>query len=545
MPTGFGLKEGLTPLDDYQQSQMVKKLIERAFPDATMKELNPYAILDKIGYHQARGIGFRVEYTDEVHERAQVEYAGLRAMETDELTIWEMYEKNKVLQNSLDFNDMILLHNRRCREDEAWRTKLQKQFDFVLCDEVQDHSKIQWEYTSNLLTPENLNLYCVGDFSQSVMGFQGAAPQLLLEFSKGWRGTVPTMYRIATNHRSLPKIISLANSVQAKMDDGIPLKMLPFRGSDTEKGVTRILKGRLPIDIATSIATEIHRNREVTPYRDNAILVRTATQIRDIETALVRYRIPYIVRGGKGLLATEEVRDILSYLHFATNPKSFTSFARAMAAPKRGYGEVALERVSKIAEERFDGDLLTTIAPDAKLIPFITLIKDVQRLKDNPVDAVMRIINGSQYKPYIEAKYKKDREKVQTKLENLERFGELVGSLVEDNTMTTEDIVFQLTLDRGREDDKDGSVVISTVHSSKGLEWKNVWVPNMVEDSYPHFFSKEHEVAEERRLVYVAFTRARDKLIIGVHEFQPPSWGEQSKPRPVEPSRFLKELNII
>jgi superfamily I DNA/RNA helicase len=547
-PTGFGLQDKITPIDDYQQSQLIKKIIERAFPDADPKQLNPYAILDKVGFHRARGLGFRVDYTDEVNEHALIEHAGFHAMDEDELTVWSMYEVSKKNSSVVDFDDMLHLFVRRGEQDEKWRNALQKQYDHVLQDEAQDASVVQWKVINLLLGPTNFNLYSTGDLSQSIMSFNGSCPQLLVEFSKGWKGVVPKMYKVTKNHRSLPRVIKLANAVQAKMVDTIPFQMEYFRGSDTEQGITRIIPGEYPKDVADTFARMIHRDKHDIPYRGNAILVRTAMQIRDIESALVRYRIPYIVRGGKGLLATEEVRDILSYLHFATNPKDFTSFTRALSAPRRGYGDVAQERVREIAEERFNGDLLATIAPDEKLAQFSTLIKSVQGMQDSPVDAVMRIITGSGYKQHIESKYKKDKEKVVTKLDNLERFGELIANLVSDTTMTTEDIVFQLTLDRGREDDKDGMVVISTIHAAKGLEWNRVFLTNAVEGSLPHKFSQsdESEIAEERRCAYVAFTRARDTLLIGVHKLELDQWVDKKcKPRPVEPSRFLKELNII
>ena len=405
----------------------------------------------------------------------------------------------------------------------------------------------QWEFITYLLSPTNKNLYVVGDMSQSIMGFIGSAPHLLKEYSEGWRGTVPTLYRIAKNHRSLPRIVYLANHIQSKMTDTIPLKMQVFRGDAENKGTIELTRASLPLDIALIIAGEIakdnQRKKGHIPYKDNCILVRSARQIMDIENALVRYRIPYQVRGGKGLLQTEEIRDVLSYLRLITNPKDFTALVRAVGVPKRGVGDVALEKIRKIAQEKHNGDLILGSTSVDKLGLFVQQLQSIQQYRDYPTQALDQILIHMDYKNYINTKYKKEPDKAKSKLENIDRFKELVRGLTEDQKMTTDDVVFQLTLDRAREDDKDGMVTVSTIHSAKGLEWKRVYVFGVVEGLLPHRFSmgSEAEIEEERRLWYVAVTRAQDALTICVHAMEQ----NEGNTRRVTPSRFLIETGII
>jgi DNA helicase-2/ATP-dependent DNA helicase PcrA len=380
----------------------------------------------------------------------------------------------------------------------------------------------------------------------SIMGFNGSAPHLLREFSEGWRGRVPTLLRIARNHRSLPRIVYLANHIQSKMKATLPLKMQVFRGGDDNKGLIELTQASMPGDIAMLIAAEISKDskrKNGIAFKDNAILVRSARQVMDIENALVRYRIPYVIRGGRGLLATEEVRDVIAYLRLITNPKDFTALARAVSIPKRGVGDVALEKIRKVAHDSYGGDLLKASASVEKLGLFSDSLQNIQKYLEYPTEALDRIIAFMDYKNYITSKYKKEPDKVKSKLENLDRFKELVRGLNEDRKMTTEDVVFQLTLERAREDDKDGQVTISTIHSAKGLEWHRVYLTNIVEGSLPHMFSmgSEDEIEEERRLFYVACTRAKDILVLCV-----PAMGTNgADTKRLQPSRFLIETGIL
>lgn len=549
IPLGFGLQEKVTPLDDYDQIQMVKQILER---EVNVKDrgISPakwtYQFLEKVGFHRSRGLGFSDEYTDEIHEQALIAHAGYHALEPLDIQIWKAYETEKKKNSVVDFDDMLHLVVRRLRTDEAYRATLQQMFDHVLMDEAQDTNSVQWEFVNFLLSPTNKNFYVVGDVSQAIYSFNGAEPKIIKDYSKDWRGNIPTLYRIAKNHRSLPRIVYLANHIQSKMIDSIPLKMLTFRGDADNKGTVELTRASTPYEIAMIIAAEIvksSKNTDGVLFKDNVILVRSARQVADIESALVRHRIPYQVRGGRGLLQTEEVRDVLSYLRLATNPKDFTALARAVTVPKTGAGNITLEKIRKIANEKFEGNLIKGCTSVDKLSTFVSALENIQKFGEYPVQALDRIIDYMNYKTYVANKYKKELDKIKSKLDNIERFKELVRGLTEDQKMTTEDVVFQLTLDRAREDDKNGMVTISTIHSSKGLEWKRVFLTNVTEGSIPHMFSmgSESELEEEKRLLYVACTRAKDHLTICV----PAMEQRGSDVRKVAPSRFLVELGLI
>lgn len=574
-PKAFGLQDKVTPLDEYDQIQLMKKIIERynAKRGREDEEVKPYPVLEKIGFHRARGVGFRDEYTDAVHDRALREHAGYHALSEEYLDMWELFEDEKRKNSVVDFDDMLHLVVRRMRVDPQWKAVLQKQFDHVLMDEAQDTNPVQWEFVNGLLSPENPNLYVVGDMGQSIYGFNGAVPKILKDYSEAWRGRTPTMYRIQRNHRSMKKIVYLANKIQKTMTETIPLQMDVFRQED---GEWSLFRASMPQNCAEIIAAQIQkdaqRKRDPILYKENALLVRSGAQVRDLEGELVRRRIPYIVRGGRGLLQTEEVRDILSYLRLASNHKDFVAFMRCCSVPRCGVGEVALNKLRVEANTRFDGDLLEAAKENERLHNLVGIIQMVSEFSGAPITAVEKLLALFDYRKYIQQKYARDKEKVKTKLENIERFLMMVISLTTGTDMTLDDLIFQMALDRSKADEtekrlydrqlssgeitqkeydrkmeemRQGAVTISTIHSAKGLEWKRVYVTNVYEGSLPNRFSmgSDEEVEEERRLFYVACTRAKDVLVLCLPEKLPVN-GTANLQR-VAPSRFLKEIDAL
>ena len=564
-PKGFGFADKITPMDEYNQRQMVKRIVESHNYDEDSTTLM-YRVLDKISYHRARGVGFRKEYTKAVHESALKAHTGYHAMDENDLGIWEEFETEKKKANLVDFDDMVNLVVRRIRTDPTWLASLQKQFDHVLMDESQDTSRVQLEFINGLLAPDNYNLVLVGDTNQSIFSFNGSEPELLLGFSNGWRDVVPDLYKITRNHRSVNDVVNLSNLIQKNMKNTIPLHMSTWR---KDKGEVRKLVAETPQGIASMIAGDIIRGMgQGFKYKDNVILVRAAIQIRDIEGELVKRRIPYIVKGGKGLLQTEEVRDILSYLRLAANYKDFMALVRAISTPRRGVGEGALEKIKILAKEKFDGDLIAACKTNKKLNSFCELVEAISQLKDNPSKALNYALEAISYRNYLMQKYQKEAHKIQSKLENIERLGLLVLSLSQEPSFTLDDLIFQLTLDRPREEEEErgailkayedgkltirerdaklkvvdqGSVVISTIHGMKGGEARKVFVTNVVEGSLPHRFSSSpEEIDEERRIWFVACTRARDQLIICVHSKEK----RGNNLATVTPSRFLGEIGI-
>lgn len=547
-PIGFGLSERVTPIDDYDQKQILKKVIEEKKLEESVKD---WLVLEKMKFHRARGAGFRSDYTAEIHAKAQVAHAGYHAMNDDELSVWVGYEALKTKMSVVDFDDMLHLVVRRGKSDEKWRQSIQRMFHHVLMDESQDTSVVQWDFVNLLLGPDNKNLYVVGDISQSIYAFNGASPDLLYQYTKKWRGVEPVMYKLEKNHRSVPEIVKLANKTQRCMTDVVPLQMKSFRGEQGESGSIILRKAGTPRELAGKIAEEIWEKNQLAKgrvkYGETAILVRSGSQVRDIETDLVRLRIPYIIRGTMGLMQTEEVRDLLSYMRIISNPKDYFAMLRSIGIPKRGIGDGTLEKIKAIAEDKYDGDMIKGAKAygHAKFSMYLSLLDELTALKADPIAVLEKVIKGTNYSTYLKDRYKKDADKVEMKMTNIARLKEVIVSLMAGAELTTDDLVFQLTMQDQKDapDAKDGKVVVSTIHSAKGLEWKTVYVAGVVEGILPHKYSKtEEEVEEERRVWYVAATRAKDNLIVCV-----PAMLEYFNKGNVfvAPSRFLVELGIM
>jgi len=541
-PTGFGLNKKMSTLDDYDAVDLLDKILARE----KIEDIKPWNWLEKISYHRARGIGFSPEYTADVHDVAVKAHGGYHALLPAELALWVLFEKEKTARSVVDFNDMLHLVVRRGRADEKWRRKLQGQWSHVLMDESQDTNVVQWEFFNLLFRDDNFNAYVVGDVSQSIYGFNGAAPELLLRFSESWRGEATSLYKLEQNHRSVPEIVKLANIVQRKMTDTIPLQMVSYRGTQGEKGSTKILRASSPKEIAGSLAESIfHQNqlkRDRIPFGENAILVRASGQIRDIETELVRWRVPYVIRGGRGLLQTEEAKDMLAYLKLATHPKDLIAFSRAISVPKRGFGDVAIEKVRKLAEAMED-DLIRGCIKygHAKTSLWSQFMLDLQEMTGSPTTALAAVVRYTKYEAYVKERYGKDKDKVETKISNLQRLAEMIGGITEQNPEATlEDVCFQLTLHAsGENESEDGCAVISTIHAAKGLEWKRAFVVNCYEGSLPHQYARTAaEVEEERRLFYVAITRAKDECVLCIPAMI--QYGPNT--RSVDQSRFITEI---
>jgi superfamily I DNA/RNA helicase len=350
------------------------------------------------------------------------------------------------------------------------------------------------------------------------------------------------MYKIARNHRSVPEVVALANRIQRTMTETIPLKMESWRGLNGDHGVTGMMTTVDQRSLAQNIAASIHQDRKKYSLSNVAILVRSGGQVKDLEPELVKLKIPYIIRGAQGFLQTEEVRDILAYLRVAVNPRDYPAFKRSCTTPKRGFGESSLEILRKYAEAEHDGDLVKAATTQGKLMLYLNLIGHLQSHKDNPLECLEQAIKRSGYEKYLETKYKGDKDKIEIKLNNLNRLRETFETLSSETEMSLDDIIFQLVMNGDKEESEEGRVVISTIHSSKGLEWPKVFIFNAIEGQLPHKFSQtEKEIEEERRLFYVACTRAKDHLVLGI----PASVVTNYNTTFVAPSRFLFEIGLL
>lgn len=556
-PSGFGLSQRVTPLDEYDAADMIDTLVQAkivgAKKDSPWADFDKWRFMEKLHYHRARGLGFAVDYTPEVDAAAKLYQKGAFALNEGEQGLWKEYEDAKQASSVVDFDDMIHLVVRRGKTDAEWSPKLGRQFLHILVDESQDTAPIQWEFLELMVGQEKDDIFAVGDVSQSIMGFQGAAPHILFNMSKSWRGVVPTVYKLQRNYRSVPDVVKLANEIQSNMKETIPLVM----ESQKEASGSSIfmMRGATASDIAAKIAEKIaFDNRDPEKglrFRDNAILVRSKAQIKDVEAALITNRVPYVIRGGSGLFQSREAKDLVAYLRIISNPKDLIGFTRACSVPRRGLGDASIRAINTQAAKGHDGDLVAAAiaSPNPKMNDFGGLIRQFQvsiaRNGQTATAILSALVDFIGYKALVRARYAENPEEAESKLALVDKVLEAIGSIESGiEGASLEDVVFRLTMDKEEEestqDDRGGKAVISTIHSAKGLEWERVFVTNVIERSLPHWLSmgSEAEIEEERRLFYVACTRPRRILYVCVPSFL--QWGP--KQQQASPSRFLDEI---
>ena len=450
--------------------------------------------------------------------------------------------------NTVDFDDMVHLVVHRGASDPVWAAKLGRQFHHVLVDESQDTSPVQWAFLDLLVGQESNDLFSVGDCSQSIFGFQGARPDILFNMTKGWRNVVPKVYKLERNYRSVPDVIRLANNIQSHMTETIPLTMVaqaPSEGACVSK-IVGDTAAHIGMEIGQKIAFE---NRSgVLSYKDNAILVRSKAAIKDVEMGLIRARVPYVIRGGVGIFQSREAKDLVAYLKVLSNPRDAVAFTRAVGVPKRGVGDAAMRALQTQANKGHGGNLILAAmaSPNIKLAEFGGLLHQFQKAieANNPgAGAIMAAVSDQiGYRALVRARCASDNMDADDRLALIDRVMESIDGIEQalGEHGTLEDLVFRLAMDQ-REDEEDlaGKAIISTIHASKGLEFTRVFVTNLYEGALPHRFStSDAEIEEERRLAYVAVTRAKKKLVLCV----PRTVQVGKNMAAARPSRFIQEL---
>lgn len=450
--------------------------------------------------------------------------------------------------NAMDFDDLIYNTLVLFRGFPEILEQYQNRFKYILVDEYQDTNHSQYELV-NLLAEKHRNLCVCGDDDQSIYMWRGADINNILDFEKDYPDA--KVVKLEQNYRSTSVILDCANQVIAH-NTGRKEKNLWTRNPGDDKIVVSSFdQGH---DEARYIAEETERLRanQGYTYGDIAVLYRTNAQSRLFEEAFMRAGIPYQLVGGTGFYARMEIKDIISYLHVLNNPKDNIGFLRIVNTPKRGIGTATLEKIQEFAQ--FKGwSLLETFyhvneipalstAVRKKIYDFALLMASLAELAETvPVsELIERVIEDSGYLEMLKAA---KVDKSENRIENLQ---ELVSAAVEfekeseDQSLTAYLETVALTSETDKYDEKEGKVLLMTLHNAKGLEFPVVFLPGMEEGIFPHVRSLDtlEELEEERRICYVGITRAKERLYM--------SWAAErtqyGRRQYQSQSRFLKEV---
>lgn len=459
--------------------------------------------------------------------------------------VYERYQKWLKRTDSFDFDDLLLETIRLLEGQGAVRQIYQQRWRYLSVDEYQDTNPVQ-DLMLRLLLGKEQNLYAVGDDYQAIYSWRGARVDHILRFERSFPGC-QTVY-LTQNYRSTKPILNAANRVIAEnkeqkhkelwttKEQGQPVRVLTLQ-SDREEAQT----------IRRLIAEALRKGPALPELRgasgDFAILYRTNAQSRLFEEEFIRYHIPYTIVGGIRFYERSEVKDALGFLQLLSTPQPVLALKRLLAVIAHGVGEKAAERLAAAAEERGitlrEALFKTDILPDKQrtaLRPLALALKEAEEQKDAALNEVLRqMLERSGYRRYLkELPDGEDRE---------ENIGELlsVASGYSDATSFLEAAALMSDADEAarRSPDKP-QVWCMTLHAAKGLEFPHVYLAGCEEGLLPHQNSlgKTADMEEERRLLYVGMTRARETLTLSYALFRT-MWGEG---RRQTPSRFLNAL---
>jgi len=451
--------------------------------------------------------------------------------------IFDAYQKRLKELNALDFGDLLFYTVKLLKENPDIAQKLKNYFQYILVDEYQDTNTIQYEFIK--LLARN-NVCVVGDPNQAIYQWRGANPENILKF---WEDFSPKVVKLETNYRSKAVILKIANAVIQNCNPKWR-KLVPVLRTDKDFGEKPIVRRfETEEEEAAWIVSEIKGLKE-RGYRlkDIAVLVRSAYLTEKIEKALVRERIVYTIVGGARFYERKEIKDTLAFLRFMLNPTDDLAFERIL----RVFFDRKWEKVYKLLSRYYRTDWVETLKlvayhleeeirePIVRVLQFTVNLKE-EEVKYKYASLLQRFIEEIDYFEYLR------REKnYEERIENVEYFLKLCLS-AQKKGKTLADFLQLIALLQSEMEDRGRGVRIMTVHASKGLEFRAVFLPRLEEGVFPHHsaLNNEEELEEERRLFYVAVTRAKEKLYLSYVGKRKTKKGEE---RERHPSRFLEEI---
>lgn len=463
--------------------------------------------------------------------------------------IYYRYQTKLRKNNAVDFDDIILNTVKILSENPDVLSKYQDKFQYILVDEYQDTNNSQY-LLINLLAQANRNLCVVGDDDQSIYKFRGANIGNILNFEDDYSDV--QKITLDQNYRSTQNILDAANSVISNNKGRMGKSLWTSNGGGNK---VFVYTGTNEYDEARYIARQIKKHfDEQGSFSDCAILYRTNAQSRVIEEMLMRESVPYKVLSGLRFYDRKEIKDIIAYLRVVYNPNDDVSLARIINEPKRKIGNATLEKARNIAREK-ETSLYDVIShaddyPEfktaiKKLLGFSEIIQSLIKLKDTVTieDLTGRILNDTGYMPAL---VMEDTTESKTRIENLGEFISVITEFEknEETGNTLGEFLENISLvsDIDGYDENEDSAVLMTIHSAKGLEFPIVFLSGLEEGLFPGMRSMESDddIEEERRLCYVAITRAKEQLYIT----KTISRTIHGKTMPTTASRFFKEIPV-
>lgn len=531
----IGYDRSFTIYDRDDQKTVVKECIRELNVDKDMYKENTVI---------ARISGFKDQEIDPDTFINQ-NYQDLRERNIGE--IYGLYQKKLKRNNALDFDDLLIKAVELLRENPEILDYYKKRFQYIFVDEYQDTNKIQYKLVK-MLSKHHENICVVGDSDQSIYSWRGADISNILDFEKDFPGAKVVL--LEQNYRSTQSILNVANSVIKRNNDRRDKNLW----TDNTQGDTVVYEScDYSEEEAFFVSKKIHEFMDQ-GYRpaDFAVLYRTNVQSRPFEEAFMTEHLPYKIVGGLKFYDRKEVKDIIAYIKFVHNPNDNVSLKRIINTPKRGIGLSTIEKIEDYAGQTDDsmyGSILSmeeiptlTARARSSLKPFVELMNRFMAMKEimGIKDFVEEVVNSSGLLAELE---KEGTIEAKTRIENIQDFISVALTFEEKEVNATmEDFLSTISLmsDVDKTVDTDNMITLMTVHSAKGLEFPIVFLVGMEDGLFPisRSFENDQDMEEERRLCYVAVTRAEKNLII-TNAKRRTIYGNTNY---TMPSRFLDEM---
>ena len=466
--------------------------------------------------------------------------------------LYKAYSVRCFQANAMDFDDLLFNTNVLFRDFPEVLHKYQHKFQYVMVDEFQDTNVSQYLITRKL-SAVHRNICVVGDDAQSIYAFRGANIENILNFEKDFPD-VKTI-KLEQNYRSTQTIVNTANSVIARNKAQLRKEVFTENAEGT---LIEVVKANSDNEEGRLVATSIFEEKMQHSLRNNdfAILYRTNAQSRAFEEALRRLGIKYRIVGGLSFYQRKEIKDLLAYLRFIVNQQDEEAFKRIINLPKRGIGDTTVAKIAVTAAENKVAiwEVVSNIhqyvsgRATAPVETFSTLIKSFMLMIDQGKDAFEVATHVAKTSGILRELYEDKTVEGLSRYENVQELLNAIKEFVdnsenEDKTLGTflQSVALLTNADEPDEDGDNDRITLMTIHSAKGLEFRNVYVVGMEEDLFPSqmMLESRQDLEEERRLFYVAITRAEQKLTFSYAESRY-QWGRLKM---CEPSRFLLEVD--
>jgi DNA helicase-2/ATP-dependent DNA helicase PcrA len=534
----IGYLSAFTIYDTNDQLSVIKKLLpEFKIDDRTMP---PKSLLGAISARKSACV------TPEEYEE-EVKAGGFREREIAKL--YRAYQKALKEQQAMDFDDLISNTVFMLRGNEALREKYQGQFQYVLVDEYQDTNRAQFHLV-HLLSKSHGKIFAVGDDDQSIYGWRGAMIENILSFEKEFPDT--RIFKLEENYRSTTAILNFANAVIRPNRVRAHKELWTDRSAGVPVKVNRFRDDRQEADYVASECEKLVRKMSGTNI---AVLFRTNAQSRVFEESFRKRRIPYILVGGMSFYERAEIKDCMAYLRLLVNVKDDVSFERIINVPARGLGDKAKELLFISARENGESLLQTVLAGRAERLStrsqkgfselretFELLLQSVER--EIPLAEILDdMLRGTGYLALLQERAAVSEEEA-ARVENVNELMNALTAWQEENRgRALSDFLEEVSLagDVDGWERADDAVNFMTLHSAKGLEFRNVFLVGVEDGILPsrQNFDDENKIEEERRLFYVGSTRAMDALEC-CYADQRFRFGSI---QPSDPSRFLDDVD--